>query len=97
MHIICPHCTTTYAIELSTLGVAGRTVRCSRCRQVWLARPQDVRMTHPLVPSMADSSPSWNSAAAAAPEEPAAEAAAPNPEPPTIESPPLSAGWPEAE
>src|SRR3954452_24834348 len=54
MHIICPHCTTSYAIELSTLGVAGRTVRCSRCREVWLARPQDVRNVYAMVPSMAD-------------------------------------------
>ena len=41
MHIICPHCTTSYAIDLATLGVAGRTVRCSRCKEVWLARPED--------------------------------------------------------
>jgi predicted Zn finger-like uncharacterized protein len=41
MHIMCPHCTTSYAIDLATLGVAGRTVRCSRCREVWLARPED--------------------------------------------------------
>ena len=54
MHIICPHCTTSYAIELSTLGVSGRTVRCSRCREVWLARPQDVRNVYAMVPSMAD-------------------------------------------
>ena len=40
MHIICPHCTTSYAIDLATLGVAGRTVRCSRCKEVWLARPE---------------------------------------------------------
>src|SRR3954464_11582747 len=96
MHIICPHCTTSYASDLATLGVAGRTVRCSRCRQVWLARPQDVRMTHALVPSMADA-PSWNSAAAFAPPESAADVAARNPEPPTIESPSISAGWPESE
>ena len=41
MHIICPHCTTSYAIDLATLGEAGRTVRCSRCKEVWLARPED--------------------------------------------------------
>ena len=41
MHIICPHCTTSYAIDLATLGAAGRTVRCSRCKEVWLARPED--------------------------------------------------------
>jgi predicted Zn finger-like uncharacterized protein len=41
MHIVCPHCTTSYAIDLATLGAAGRTVRCSRCKEVWLARPED--------------------------------------------------------
>ncbi|NEU96598.1 MJ0042-type zinc finger domain-containing protein [Bradyrhizobium uaiense] len=41
MHIVCPHCTTSYAINPATLGEAGRSVRCSRCREVWLARPED--------------------------------------------------------
>ena len=41
MHIVCPHCTTSYAIDLATLGAAGRTVRCYRCKEVWLARPED--------------------------------------------------------
>jgi predicted Zn finger-like uncharacterized protein len=41
MHIVCPHCTTSYAIDLTTLGNGGRTVRCSRCKEVWLARPED--------------------------------------------------------
>jgi predicted Zn finger-like uncharacterized protein len=41
MHIVCPHCTTSYAIDLATLGASGRTVRCSRCKETWLARPED--------------------------------------------------------
>ena len=41
MHIICPHCTTSYAINPGTLGEAGRTVRCARCKETWLARPED--------------------------------------------------------
>jgi predicted Zn finger-like uncharacterized protein len=41
VHIVCPHCTTAYAIDMATLGAAGRTVRCSRCREIWLARPED--------------------------------------------------------
>src|SRR3954463_2021300 len=96
MHIICPHCTTSYAIDLSTLGVAGRTVRCSRCRQVWLARPQDVRMTHALVPSMADGDPAANFAAVAAGNGPAVDTVA-REEPPVVESPSISAEWPDAE
>ncbi len=54
MHIICPHCTTSYAIDLATLGAAGRTVRCSRCKEVWLARPEDATEIAALAPAMAD-------------------------------------------
>src|ERR1041384_1761773 len=96
MHIICPHCTTSYAIELATLGVAGRTVRCSRCRQVWLARPQDGRMTHALVPSMAGGDPAWNSVGSPR-SEPAADLAPQENQPPVVESPSISADWPGGE
>ena len=54
MHIICPHCTTSYAIDLATLGAAGRTVRCSRCKEVWLARPEDATEVAAPVPAMAE-------------------------------------------
>ena len=53
MHIVCPHCTTSYAIELATLGAAGRTVRCSRCKEVWLARPEDAVEVAAAAPAMA--------------------------------------------
>ena len=49
MHIICPHCTTSYAIKPGTLGEAGRTVRCARCKETWLARPEDA-----VEPAMAE-------------------------------------------
>jgi predicted Zn finger-like uncharacterized protein len=42
MHILCPHCSTSYAINLATLGAAGRTVRCSRCKEVWEVWPESV-------------------------------------------------------
>ena len=41
MHIVCPHCPTSYAIKLESLGANGRTVRCSRCKETWIARPED--------------------------------------------------------
>jgi predicted Zn finger-like uncharacterized protein len=98
MHIICPHCTTSYAIDLATLGVAGRTVRCSRCREVWLARPEDVRITHALVPSMAEHDPPQrNFSAPAVRNEPAPSVAEPEQATPVVESPSISAGWPEGE
>lgn len=48
MHIVCPHCTTSYAINPATLGSAGRNVRCSRCKEIWLARAEDA--VEPAVP-----------------------------------------------
>ena len=39
--IICPHCSTSYGIDPAKLGEAGRTVRCSRCKETWLARAAD--------------------------------------------------------
>ena len=54
MHIVCPHCTTSYAIKLETLGEAGRTVRCSRCKEVWLARPEDAVEPVAAEPVMAE-------------------------------------------
>jgi predicted Zn finger-like uncharacterized protein len=42
MLIVCPACTTAYRIELSTLGAAGRTVRCARCRATWFASVADL-------------------------------------------------------
>jgi len=53
MHIVCPHCTTSYAIDLATLGAAGRTVRCSRCKEIWQARPEDAIEIAASVPAMA--------------------------------------------
>jgi predicted Zn finger-like uncharacterized protein len=41
MQIVCPHCSTSYGIDSAKLGDAGRTVRCSRCKEVWLARRED--------------------------------------------------------
>jgi predicted Zn finger-like uncharacterized protein len=95
MHIICPHCTTTYAIDLSTLGVAGRTVRCSRCKEVWLARPEDAVIVHAMVPSMADGGyPASNPAVAAGRNDSAGSELAQDHATPVVESPSISAEWP---
>jgi predicted Zn finger-like uncharacterized protein len=37
MLIVCPNCATSYMIDPAALGVAGRTVRCARCKTTWLA------------------------------------------------------------
>lgn len=43
MHIACPHCTTSFAIDPRALGADGRTVRCARCKGTWFALPADAR------------------------------------------------------
>ena len=90
MHIICPHCTTSYAINPATLGSAGRTVRCSRCKETWLARPEDAVEMAGAVPA-AMPQPAANAAAddweALAREEAAQDT-------PVVDSPSISAGWP---
>jgi predicted Zn finger-like uncharacterized protein len=42
MQIVCPHCTTSYAVNPANFSDAGRKVRCARCQEVWLARPEPV-------------------------------------------------------
>ena len=56
MHIVCPHCSTSYAIDLASLGATGRNVRCSRCKEVWLARPEDATEIAAQMPAMAEAS-----------------------------------------
>src|SRR5216683_2600174 len=92
MHIICPHCTTSYAIDLATLGASGRTVRCSRCKEVGLARPQDATEIAASVPAMAEAG--QTSAADAAAEWDALAREDVSQETPVVDSPSISADWP---
>jgi predicted Zn finger-like uncharacterized protein len=93
MHIICPHCTTSYAINLATLGAAGRTVRCSRCKEVWLARPEDATELTAAVPAMAEAGQQAGHASAADEwEAPAREDD--GAETPVVDSPSISSDWP---
>lgn len=63
MLIVCPACTTAYRIELSTLGAAGRTVRCARCRATWFASVADLASAALALP------PGQDGAEPAAPDE----------------------------
>jgi predicted Zn finger-like uncharacterized protein len=90
MHIVCPHCTTSYAIKLATLGEAGRTVRCARCKDVWLARPEDA-VEPAAQPVMAEASQSTHDRDVAAEwNETGDEAGA---HPPVVESPSIAGDW----
>ncbi|HEY0911891.1 MAG TPA: MJ0042-type zinc finger domain-containing protein [Bradyrhizobium sp.] len=92
MHIMCPHCTTSYAIDLATLGTSGRTVRCSRCKEVWLARPEEaIEVDAPMAVTAAadgdDVAAEW--------ERMADEDADQQQGVPVVDSPSISADWPE--
>lgn len=92
MHIICPHCTTSYAINPATLGAAGRTVRCSRCKEVWLARPEDATELAVAAPAMAAASAQAGADDTLAEWE--AMAAEDSAGTPVVDSPSISADWP---
>jgi predicted Zn finger-like uncharacterized protein len=94
MHIVCPHCTTSFAIKLATLGAAGRNVRCSRCKEIWLARPEDAVEIAPAVPAMAEASQGTGAEADAAAEWEAMARQEEAQETPVVDSPSISADWP---
>jgi len=92
MHIVCPHCTTSYAINPATLGPAGRTVRCSRCKETWQARTEDAVEMAAAMPASAsagraaerDAVAEWEALAGEDGEQDA----------PVVDSPSISAGLP---
>ncbi|MGB8576529.1 MAG: MJ0042-type zinc finger domain-containing protein [Pseudolabrys sp.] len=51
MLIACPSCSTSYMSEPASLGPAGRTVRCARCKTTWFA---DASNTMPEIAAAAD-------------------------------------------
>jgi predicted Zn finger-like uncharacterized protein len=95
MRIICPHCTTSYAIDPATLGATGRTVRCSRCKEVWLARPEDAIQVAASAPAMAAASqPAGSTDAAAEWAALAREEDSGEQDTPVVDSPSISGDWP---
>jgi predicted Zn finger-like uncharacterized protein len=102
MQIICPHCSTSYGIDPAKLGEAGRSVRCSRCKEIWLARPEDAVEFAPQTPMMAgageegegqDAAAEWE---ALAREQGEADSATPHVDSPSIAGDRQnSADWPE--
>src|ERR1700675_904944 len=100
MHIVCPHCTTSYAINPSTLGASGRTVRCSRCKEPGLARPEAAGERGAAAPAMAASRQAAENDAAADWDAMAREESSQDTgqeigrDAPVVDSPSISADWP---
>jgi len=84
MQIVCPHCTTSYAVDAATFGSAGRTVRCARCKETWLAFPEEIAAPY-AVASGADDDGGWD-------EPPPASSA--EADVPVVESPSISSDLP---
>jgi predicted Zn finger-like uncharacterized protein len=43
MHLVCPKCATSYQLDATTVGATGRSVRCTRCKNVWFAAASDLQ------------------------------------------------------
>jgi predicted Zn finger-like uncharacterized protein len=97
MHIVCPHCTTSYAVDAANFTDAGRRVRCARCQEVWLAKPQELAATAPMAAqgmtaqgmAAASSETGFGSDSRSAGDD------WQNHDAPHVESPSISADWPE--
>lgn len=64
MLIACPTCAASYEVEPSTLGEAGRSVRCAGCRTVWFAAAESELegawpATHESMAESAQAEPGW--------------------------------------
>jgi predicted Zn finger-like uncharacterized protein len=92
MHIVCPHCTTSYAVNPASFGAQGRTVRCSRCKEVWLARPEHAMAAAAPEPAMAEASQGGPNADAAAEWDALARQEA-GEETLVVDSPPIADDW----
>lgn len=86
MQIVCPHCTTSYAIDPSKFSEAGRRVRCARCQEVWLAKPEYAYAADEYEPARTNSDDFA--------QQPASRAAYRENQP-HIDSPSISADWPD--
>ncbi len=82
MKIVCPTCATSYQVSAASIGATGRSVRCTRCRAIWVASAAEAleAAADAIAPETAASS---DAAVAAFRQElgpPAATPAAPDPD-----------------
>lgn len=96
MNIVCPYCTTFFAIDPAKLGPAGRMVRCARCKEMWLARPEQPAVAGPAMPVLASAGAAHDPDDQEGVEwsEPSASDTYPPMEAPIIDSPSIAADLP---
>lgn len=98
MNIVCPHCATFFAIDPAKLGPAGRMVRCARCKEMWLARPEQSASAGPAMLAMASAGAAHdpNDHEAVEWDEPTGSETQPPVETPIIDSPSIAADLPNS-
>lgn len=92
MHIVCPHCTTSYAVDPANFSDAGRRVRCARCQEVWLSKPQEMATVATMA---AQGMASASSDAGFRSNDSSGADDWQNHDAPHVDSPSISADWPE--
>jgi predicted Zn finger-like uncharacterized protein len=93
MHIVCPHCTTSYAVDPGNFPETGRRVRCARCHEIWLATPQELASANAMSrPGMEPARPEAGFEPNDDPSGDWQDSHAPH-----IDSPSIAAEWTEAE
>ncbi len=92
MHIVCPHCRTSYAVHAATFGDAGRTVRCSKCKETWLAHPEELASVEAPAPAM-ETAESGNDSDLSGWGDLGPDEDEQGQDTPTVDSPSISADW----
>jgi predicted Zn finger-like uncharacterized protein len=92
MHIVCPHCRTSYAAHAATFGDAGRTVRCSKCKETWLAHPEELASVEAPAPAM-EAAQSGNDSDLSGWGDLGPDEDEQGQDTPTVDSPSISADW----
>lgn len=90
MIIVCPACSTRYAVPDAAIGSEGRTVRCAKCKHSWFQEPPVLDLGDEAAPAPTTPAP----APAPAPAAPVAEAPPPTPAP-SIDPQPVPSPEPE--